>query len=281
MKFYLVDDMHLEFSGYRLPGDPDGILLLAGDITTPVVFKEGRTDQTALKNAPRFREFFENVSNSYKKVYYIAGNHEFYYGMWEDTRDFMRKATEGTNITVLEKEWVDLGDDVHMYGATFWTDFRKNDPIVTTMARGHMNDYRLIYTQCAPTPMYGSRTTAIGPQMVYEDHVEAFKELEEGLSVRKGKKVIVFTHHAPSLTSSHPRYGGSDNPINWAYCSEYDQFILDNPSIRYWVHGHTHDSHDYMIGGTRVLCNPRGYSYTENKVQENRKFNDKLSFEVL
>lgn len=26
-----------------------------------------------------------------------------------------------------------------------------------------------------------------------------------------------------------------------------------------WVHGHTHDSFDYMIGSTRVLCNPRGY----------------------
>jgi hypothetical protein len=26
-----------------------------------------------------------------------------------------------------------------------------------------------------------------------------------------------------------------------------------------WVHGHTHDSFDYAVAGTRVLCNPRGY----------------------
>jgi predicted phosphodiesterase len=25
------------------------------------------------------------------------------------------------------------------------------------------------------------------------------------------------------------------------------------------VHGHTHDPCDYMIGETRVICNPRGY----------------------
>jgi predicted NBD/HSP70 family sugar kinase len=29
--------------------------------------------------------------------------------------------------------------------------------------------------------------------------------------------------------------------------------------IKCWVHGHTHSTHDYMIGNTRVLCNPRGY----------------------
>jgi hypothetical protein len=26
-----------------------------------------------------------------------------------------------------------------------------------------------------------------------------------------------------------------------------------------WVHGHTHDSYDYWVGSTRVVCNPRGY----------------------
>ena len=26
-----------------------------------------------------------------------------------------------------------------------------------------------------------------------------------------------------------------------------------------WVHGHTHERYDYMIGSTRVVCNPRGY----------------------
>ena len=36
--------------------------------------------------------------------------------------------------------------------------------------------------------------------------------------------------------------------------------IMDNDKkIKYWIHGHTHDACDYMIGDTRVLCNPRGY----------------------
>jgi len=31
------------------------------------------------------------------------------------------------------------------------------------------------------------------------------------------------------------------------------------PQIKLWVHGHTHDPYDYVIGETRVVCNPRGY----------------------
>jgi Icc-related predicted phosphoesterase len=26
-----------------------------------------------------------------------------------------------------------------------------------------------------------------------------------------------------------------------------------------WIHGHIHESMDYAVEGTRVLCNPRGY----------------------
>lgn len=281
MKFYLADDLHLEFSGYKLPGDSDGTLLLAGDICLPTVFREGRTDQKANDYTPRFREFFENVSENYKKVYYIAGNHEFYNGDWDDTRDLMRKATENTNVTVIEKEWVDLGDDIHLFGATFWTDFRNNDPMVMQAARYGINDFRLINVIRDSDISHAKRNGVLSPDMVYDDHVAARTALEVGLTERKGKKIVVMTHHAPSLKSSHPRFGGTDNLINWAYCSELDQLILDNSDIQFWVHGHTHDTHDYMIGNTHVLCNPRGYSHYKNRVGENLRFNDKLSFEVF
>jgi hypothetical protein len=31
--------------------------------------------------------------------------------------------------------------------------------------------------------------------------------------------------------------------------------------IKFWFHGHMHDSIDYQVGECRVLCNPRGYNY--------------------
>ena len=35
-----------------------------------------------------------------------------------------------------------------------------------------------------------------------------------------------------------------------------------------WTHGHMHDPLDYMIGDTRVVCNPRGYVGEERRATE-------------
>ena len=47
--------------------------------------------------------------------------------------------------------------------------------------------------------------------------------------------------------------------MNGAYSSELDEYIMDHPQIKLWTHGHTHEDFDYMIGSTRIVCNPRGY----------------------
>ena len=47
--------------------------------------------------------------------------------------------------------------------------------------------------------------------------------------------------------------------MNGGYSSNLEEFILDRPQIISWHHGHTHDPFNYMIGSTRILCNPRGY----------------------
>ena len=44
-----------------------------------------------------------------------------------------------------------------------------------------------------------------------------------------------------------------------AFASNLDALIEERrPAL--WVHGHTHTSFDYeFAGGTRVICNPKGY----------------------
>jgi hypothetical protein len=45
--------------------------------------------------------------------------------------------------------------------------------------------------------------------------------------------------------------------------------------------GHTHDSFDYMLGKSRVVCNPRGYPINRGTGEyENPKFNSQLIVEV-
>jgi hypothetical protein len=48
--------------------------------------------------------------------------------------------------------------------------------------------------------------------------------------------------------------------MNGGYASDLSELILDNPQIVLWTHGHMHDPSDYMVGSTRVVCNPRGYA---------------------
>ena len=69
---------------------------------------------------------------------------------------------------------------------------------------------------------------------------------------------MVVGHHAPSSLSVHERFV-RDTIMNGGYYSDLSEFILDNPKIVLWTHGHMHDPCDYMIGDTRVICHPRGY----------------------
>ena len=53
--------------------------------------------------------------------------------------------------------------------------------------------------------------------------------------------------------------------MNGGYSSDLSEFIMDHPQIKLWTHGHTHEEFDYMMGSTRVLCNPRGYIHYEHQ----------------
>jgi hypothetical protein len=80
-------------------------------------------------------------------------------------------------------------------------------------------------------------------------------------------KFVVVGHHAPSKLSTHPRYQ-NDTLMNGGYSSSLDFFIEDHPQIKLWTHGHTHETFDYVIGETRVVCNPRGYDGYEERAEK-------------
>ena len=86
---------------------------------------------------------------------------------------------------------------------------------------------------------------------------------------------VIITHHAPSPRSIHPRFDGA--LLNACFVSNAEH-LLAAGSADLWVHGHTHDSVDYLLGSTRVVCNPRGYM--RNGVAENPCFDVDLLVEV-
>lgn len=70
------------------------------------------------------------------------------------------------------------------------------------------------------------------------------------------KKNVVVTHHAPSAKSIAPKL--SEELTSAAYASHLDEMIKAN-NIDVWIDGHVHNSCDYNVGNTRIVCNPRGY----------------------
>jgi Icc-related predicted phosphoesterase len=67
---------------------------------------------------------------------------------------------------------------------------------------------------------------------------------------------IVVTHHLPCTLSIADQFKTSE--MNRFFVCDMSETILDKkPSL--WLHGHTHESCDYVIGDTRVICNPYGY----------------------
>lgn len=269
MKIKLVSDLHLEFSDINIKNDENcDVLILSGDImVAEKLMRQGSADGEV------FRNFLKRVSFQFPHVVYVAGNHEFYSGGKffqgiEDLRTYC--STNFTNVYFLERD-TKVIDDVVFVGGTLWTDMNKFDPLTLHAVRDMMNDYRAIRNDYAGY-------TILKPADTVDRHRRTLEYFRIILDENKDKKCVVVGHHTPSFQSCHPQYA-SDHIMNGAYHSDLSEFILDRPQIKLWTHGHTHHPFDYMIGETRVVCNPRGYEQ-ENGWSEDTGWNPNLVLEV-
>jgi predicted phosphodiesterase len=266
MKIALASDLHLEFQDINLKNEENAdVLILSGDImiaedlhnhpemdygmyTTVNLDDLGRRQATA----HRFRDFLKRCSFQFPHVIYVAGNHEFYHGRWKASLDHLRQeCAKFPNVYFLERD-VKVIDDVTFIGATMWTDMNKGDPLTLHAVKDLLNDFSMIRND-----EHGY--TKLRPAHVMYRHQQTIAYLKAILPDMKGRKIVFVGHHAPSKQSTHPKYQ-NDYLMNGAYSSDLSELILDHPEIKLWTHGHTHDPFDYMIGTTRIVCNPRGYA---------------------
>ena len=275
MKIKLVSDLHLEFSDIMIPNDQNyDVLILAGDIMVAQDLHDhpesaNTSDQAAVANgiglgrrqerAQRFRDFFKRCSFQFPHVIYIMGNHEFYNGRFYASVEHMREeCARFPNIYMLEND-IKVIDDVTFVGATLWTDMNKGDPLTMHAIEGMMNDFRIIKNDKRNYASMSARD-------VVTRHARTLGYFRSVLAEQHDKKFVVVGHHSPSFQSVHPTYA-HETLMNGGYHSDLSDFILDHPQIKLWTHGHTHHPFDYVIGSTRVVCNPRGYEndgYTED-----------------
>ena len=291
MKIGVCSDLHLEFGDLNLKNEDNvDVLILSGDILveSDLQIYDRRQIEMGFMQARSvsFHEFFQRVCFQFPHVIYVAGNHEHYHGDFAHTiSNLKRKLAHHTNLHILDREVFDLGD-VRFIGSTLWTDMNKEDPITIQRIKGYMNDYRIIEDSSEQvhfkTPVFGrkedgstdfdnvvsmefhTRNAKFSPEKSIVEHRAMMQFIKDSIDSRPDMPWVVVGHHAPSKLSTKPRYQ-KDVIVNGAYSSDLSEFILDHPQIKLWTHGHTHEDFDYMIGSTRVVCNPRGYIHYEDR----------------
>ena len=266
LKLALGSDIHLEFADIDLKNTEgaDG-LILGGDIMIAedldrhapnnpnnVVIKPG----SRIDHAQRYRDFLARCSAEFPWVIYIAGNHEYYHGKWPGHTQVLRdECANYPNIYFLQNDCKTI-DDITFIGCTLWTDLNKGDPLTMHFGGTGMTDFQVIRCDAAGY-------TKLRPAHTFQAHRRSLDYIRVVTEGKIDQKFAVIGHHAPSHMSIHPMYG-NDTLMNGMFYSELSEFILDRPQIKLWTHGHTHNNFDYMVGETRIVCNPRGYKGHES-----------------
>lgn len=273
MKISVASDLHLEFGDVDISNiDQAQVLILSGDIMIAQDMHDHPASAsltqaeimgtlgTRQAQAVRFRDFLRRAGENFEHVVYVAGNHEFYHGKWvENIQDLRNECSVFPNIHFLERDTVTI-DGVLFVGGTLWTDMNGFDPLTLHAVQSMMSDFHIIRNDAK-----GFRR--LSPADTAERHYQTVNYICTVLQQNVGVPSVVVGHHSPSTQSVHPRYA-EDRLMNGAYHSDLSDMILDNPQIRLWTHGHTHEQFDYMIGSTRIFCNPRGYIGHEPQAED-------------
>ena len=181
------------------------------------------------------------LCDSFPEVVLVNGNHDFYGSNPKSVSQTMKRlAQRHQNLHWLD-ESVAVIQGQRFVGTTLWF---ADDPLAFRH-RAAMNDFHMIQ---GFVPWVTQKNTL----------ARRFLERE----VRAGDLVI--THHLPSPQCTPEEYKHS--PLNPFFVCDMEPLIHDRkPSL--WVFGHTHNSRDFFLGGTRLIANPFGYArHEENPV---------------
>jgi len=198
------------------------------------------------------------------------GNHEYYRRFIPNELALAHAHAPAYNVHVLENATVKIGGDrgIQFIGATLWTNYEafgeaKKTAAMNACSSG-MNDHRLIGWQKQPWQRFRPREAAIM-------HHQSARYIDQALASAAADRCVVVTHHAVHWNSVDPIY--ANDLLTAAFVSNMTALIEKHqPAL--WIHGHVHNSSDYRVGKSRILCNPHAYG------NENPAFNGELVLDV-
>lgn len=253
MRLHILSDLHLSVCPMERPQADADVVILAGDISRPA-------------------EAAEWAGGFGKPVLYVPGNHEFYGGSIDGTLAQLRECCARNGVRLLDREACVVGG-VRFLGATLWTDFRlirgaSQRDLAQRSAQRFIRDFSRIRLR-------EDGEELLTPESSAELHAHYLEWLNARLDEPHDGPTVVVTHHAPSERSIAARF--EDSPINPSFVSDLE-WLMGRQRVALWIHGHTHDSFDYDVNGTRVVCNPRGYAKADTN--ENRRFDPHKVVEI-
>ncbi len=235
MLIQYCSDLHLEFqkNAYFLHSNPlarkADILILAGDI---FLFSKN-TDKVS---------FFDKISESYEKIYWLPGNHEFYLGDITKFNNY-KEIKVRDNIEIVQNQVIAV-NGVNLIFTTLWSNISLKNELVI---KDSVNDfYRIKHSHRSFLPYHYNKL-----------HNEAIQFLETELKTRQEVKNVIITHHVPTLLNYPEQYLNSS--LNEAFAVEMFPFI-DKYQPEAWIYGHNHiNTPEFSIGKTKMLTNQLGY----------------------
>ncbi len=270
MKIAYCSDLHLEINADPVDFDfPDAdYLFLAGDICLVYDLRDAYEFASI---SYKQRKFLIDVSKKYKQVFWVMGNHEYWDNSLSNTlTDISQFLSDNniSNISFTSRNTFFLGD-ILLIVTTLWSDVNKGNYMDDFFLTGDcMRDYDKITVRNDNPELPNCRLKVEDTIKIHELDRDFIKN---SLEMNKSLPVIVMTHHCPAHTpNKNESYSGRDTLQKFYYCSDMEDLILDNPVIKYWIHGHDHSSTEYKIGETILASNCRGYKGYERLADEFR-----------
>lgn len=248
MRIDYISDLHLDFWLSQMN---------MGKLTKEIGLGSGEVLIIAGDIGHYFNEdclFLSYCKTLYNHVFVVPGNHDFYLISEEIRNKFSHNSMERVlktkeycdhnDIHFLDGNVVDVnGVKIGGLGMSWDTSFYEmktgNVPQWETLEVLYksMNDSRLIFD--------------VDPLCYFRDQYEKLMAIDE--------VDVMVSHYGPVIPSDmRPEFRNSIT-TTFYYFDGRSEINRLNPKA--WVFGHTHDSHDFMYGNTRMLCNPLGYPH--------------------
>ena len=252
MKIQYCSDLHLEFKENKNylrenPIIPSGeILLLGGDIV-PFAVMDSHND------------FFDFVADNFEKVYWVPGNHEYYYfDVANKNSSFHEKIR--SNVSLVNNVSVNESN-VKFIFSTLWS---KISPVNMRSIQQGMSDFKVIKRN----------GQLFNPHDFNELHEQSLNFIKKEIQNATSDKMIVVTHHVPTFLNYPAEYKGSD--LNEAFAVELFD-LIEESAVDYWLYGHNHRNQpDFDIKRTKMITNQLGYV----KHGENQRFDSKKCINI-